>query len=111
LLVPNKTRRKSTDTQEQASESQKRKNDAQQQTYDNLFKRMIEGQFEEIVPLLFSALDPKILRELNIEALLPPRRSICPKPQRAKLSFILKLKCLPEDVKRSAGACSFTIRC
>jgi hypothetical protein len=35
---------------------------------------LIEGQFEEIVPLLFSQLEPIVLRELTIEALLPPRR-------------------------------------
>ncbi len=49
-------------------------NDAQKQVYDNLLKRLIENQFAIIIPLLFSALNPTILRELTIEALLPPRR-------------------------------------
>lgn len=52
----------------------KRSSDAQKQVYDNVFKRLIEGQFEEIVPLLFSQLNPVMLKELTIEALLPPRR-------------------------------------
>lgn len=49
-------------------------NDAQKQIYDNLLKRLIENQFAAIIPLLFSVLSPTILRELSIEALLPPRR-------------------------------------
>ena len=49
-------------------------NDAQKQVYDNILKRLIENQFAAIIPLLFSALSPTILRELSIEALLPPRR-------------------------------------
>ncbi len=100
--MPNKTRRKSMDTQEQVSESQKRKNNAQQQTYDNLFKRMIEGQFEEIVPLLFSALDPKILRELNIEALLPPRRMdrvYLSKTAKGKVIFHIEVEMSPRGRK------------
>jgi len=52
----------------------KQTNNGQTQVYDNIFKRLIEGQFEEIVPLLFSTLNPTIRRELTIEALLPPRR-------------------------------------
>ncbi len=54
--------------------AQKQSTDSQKQVYDNVFKRLIEGQFEEIVPLLFSTLSPTIQRELTIEALLPPRR-------------------------------------
>ncbi len=54
--------------------AQKPGTDAHKQVYDNVFKRLIEGQFEEIVPLLFSTLNPKIQQELTIEALLPPRR-------------------------------------
>ena len=49
-------------------------NDAQKQVYDNLLKRLIEGQFEEVIPLLFADLHPIKIEELTIEALLPPRR-------------------------------------
>ena len=54
--------------------AQKQSTDSQKQVYDNVFKWLIEGQFEEIVPLLFSTINPIIQRELTIEALLPPRR-------------------------------------
>jgi hypothetical protein len=49
-------------------------NDAQKQVYDNLLKRLIEGQFEEVIPLLFADLHPIKIEELTIEVLLPPRR-------------------------------------
>jgi hypothetical protein len=49
-------------------------NDAQKQVYDNVLKRLIEGQFAQILPLLFSTLGLTVLQELTIEALLPPRR-------------------------------------
>ncbi len=65
--MPNNIRKQGNDVSEQRS-------DAQTQVYDNIFKRLIEGQFGEIVPLLFSTLNPTIRRELTIEALLPPRR-------------------------------------
>lgn len=64
----------SNNSRKQSSDAPKQRNDAQTQVYDNIFKRLIEGQFGEIVPLLFSTLNPTVRRELNIEALLPPRR-------------------------------------
>jgi hypothetical protein len=70
----------SDDTPEQArlydrrQAGDKRATEAQKQIYDNVIKRLIEGQFQTIVPLLFSSLEPVVLRELTIEALLPPRR-------------------------------------
>jgi len=44
------------------------------QVYDNLLKRLIEKQFEEVIPLLFPALHPLKIEEVTIEVLLPPRR-------------------------------------
>jgi predicted transposase YdaD len=49
-------------------------NDAQKQVYDNLLKRLIEKQYETVLPLLFAHLQPIKIEELTIEALLPPRR-------------------------------------
>lgn len=49
-------------------------NEAQKQVYDNVLKRLIEGQFEQVIPLLFPALEPRQIQELTIEVLLPPRR-------------------------------------
>jgi predicted transposase YdaD len=49
-------------------------NNAQNQVYDNLLKRLIEGQFEEVIPFLFADLHPIKIEELTIEVLLPPRR-------------------------------------
>ena len=64
----------SNNNRKQNSDAFKQRSDAQTQAYDNIFKRLIEGQFGEIVPLLFSTLNPIVHRELTIEALLPPRR-------------------------------------
>ncbi|HVU70118.1 MAG TPA: hypothetical protein VHD63_23505 [Ktedonobacteraceae bacterium] len=60
--------------EEQQTENEKPTTEAQKQIYDNVIKRLIEGQFQKIIPLLFSSLEPVVLRELTIEALLPPRR-------------------------------------
>lgn len=60
--------------QEQHSNAEKQSKESQQQVYDNVIKRLIEGQFAEIIPLLFSTLKPVKIEELTVEALLPPRR-------------------------------------
>ncbi len=49
-------------------------NDAQNQSYDNLLKRLVENQPRQILPLLFPGLISEVLEELNIEVLIPPRR-------------------------------------
>ncbi|SRR5579885_2733509 len=47
----------------------------QNQPYDNLLKRLVENQAHQIIPLLFSDLVSEVLEELNIEVLIPPRRT------------------------------------
>ena len=49
-------------------------NTAQIQPNDNVFKRLIENQYETVIPLLFPQLCPTRIRERPIEILLPPRR-------------------------------------
>lgn len=49
--------------------------DAQKQSYDNLLKRLVENQPTAILPLLFPDLDIVAIEELNIEVLIPPRRT------------------------------------
>ena len=48
---------------------------AHNQTYDNLLKRMVENQSTIILPLLFPDLVSEVVDELNIELLVPPRRT------------------------------------
>lgn len=50
-------------------------NEAQQQVYDNLFKRMLEDQPITLIPLLFPETATEVLEELNFEVLIPPRRT------------------------------------
>lgn len=45
-----------------------------QQPYDNLLKRLLEGQYTAIIPLLFGKNKIEILEELTVEMLIPPRR-------------------------------------
>lgn len=57
-------------TQQQSEIVPRPGTDAQKQVYDNVFKRLIEGQFEEIIPLLFSELDPLVRRIRMYDPLL-----------------------------------------
>lgn len=50
-------------------------NEAQHQSYDNLLKRLLENQSTAILPLLFPELISEVLEELNVEVLIPPRRT------------------------------------
>lgn len=50
-------------------------NNPRQQPYDNLLKRLLENQASSIIPLLLPEGDVTIVEELNIEVLLPPRRT------------------------------------
>jgi predicted transposase YdaD len=49
--------------------------DHQKQSYDNLLKRLVENQPAAILPWLFPDLGIEIVEELNVEVLLPPRRT------------------------------------
>ena len=49
--------------------------EAQKQSYDNVLKRLVENQAAQIIPLLFRNLVLEVVEELNIEVLLPPRRT------------------------------------
>src|SRR5579864_3153587 len=49
--------------------------DAQKQVYDNVLKRLVEKQAASIIPLLLGPLAPEVIEELNIEVLIPPRRT------------------------------------
>lgn len=49
--------------------------DTRQQPYDNLLKRLLEHQPLAIIPFLLPDGDITIVEELNIEVLLPPRRT------------------------------------
>jgi predicted transposase YdaD len=49
--------------------------DTRQQPYDNLLKRLLEHQPLAIIPFLLPEGDITIVEELNIEVLLPPRRT------------------------------------
>src|SRR5258708_6565053 len=74
--MPRKTSKTKTASQKQVIEEASEREDAQHQVYDNVVKRLIEVQFTLILPILFSMLKPVTnLRELNIELLIPPRRS------------------------------------
>jgi hypothetical protein len=48
--------------------------EAHKQIYDNVCKRLIEGQARDIIALLFPDLQVIDVEELTIEVLLPPRR-------------------------------------
>jgi hypothetical protein len=50
-------------------------NDAQKQVYDMVLKRLVANQSAAIIPLLFSDLVEEVLEALNIEVLIPPRRT------------------------------------
>lgn len=50
-------------------------NESQQQPYDNLLKRLLENQPTTVIPLLLNDGALQIIEELNIEVLLPPRRT------------------------------------
>jgi hypothetical protein len=50
-------------------------NDAQKQIYDTVLKRLVNNQSAAILPLLFPDLVEEVLEALNIEVLLPPRRT------------------------------------
>lgn len=50
-------------------------NEAQQQSYDNLLKRFLENQPTMIIPLLFPEMVSQVVEELNVEVLIPPRRT------------------------------------
>jgi hypothetical protein len=56
--------------------------DAQKQVYDNVLKRLVEKQADSVIPLLLGPLATEVVEELNIEMLIPPRRS-----DRAYMSF------------------------
>lgn len=45
------------------------------QPYDNLLKRLVENQPATILPLLFPELAIVAIEELNVEVLIPPRRT------------------------------------
>jgi hypothetical protein len=49
--------------------------DAHKQVYDNVLKRLIEKQAASVIPLLLGSLVTEIVEELNIEVLIPPRRT------------------------------------
>src|SRR5215472_6122766 len=49
--------------------------DAQKQVYDNVLKRLVEKQAASVIPLLLGPLAPEVVEELNIEVLIPPRRT------------------------------------
>src|SRR5215469_5893607 len=49
--------------------------DAHKQVYDNVLKRLVEKQAASIIPLLLGPLATEVVQELNIEVLIPPRRS------------------------------------
>lgn len=49
--------------------------DKPHQPYDNLLKRLVENQSNVILPLLLPGLVGEVLEELNIEVLIPPRRT------------------------------------
>jgi hypothetical protein len=49
--------------------------DAQKQAYDNVLKRLVEKQADSVIPLLLGPLATEVIEELNIEMLIPPRRS------------------------------------
>lgn len=51
------------------------KNEAQKQPYDNLLKRLVKNQSNVILPLLFPDLVKEVTGEVNIEILIPPRRT------------------------------------
>src|SRR5579864_4271977 len=49
--------------------------DAQKQVYDNVLKRIIEKQAASVIPPLLGPLATEVMEELNIEVLIPPRRT------------------------------------
>lgn len=49
--------------------------EGQHQPYDNLLKRLVENQPAAILPLLFPDLAILAIEELNVEVLIPPRRT------------------------------------
>ena len=49
--------------------------EAQQQPYDNLLKRLLEGQPTTIIPLLLGDSAIQVVEEVNVEVLIPPRRT------------------------------------
>ena len=49
--------------------------DAQKQGYDNVLKRLVEKQADSVIPLLLGPLATEVVEELNIEVLIPPRRT------------------------------------
>lgn len=51
------------------------RNDAQNQTYDNILKRILEDHASEIIPCLLAEKDVEIIEALNVEVLIPPRRN------------------------------------
>jgi hypothetical protein len=50
-------------------------NAPQKQPYDNLLKRLVQNQPNAILPLLFPRLVKEVIGEINIEILIPPRRT------------------------------------
>jgi|SRR5579859_743193 len=48
---------------------------AQKQVYDNVLKRLVEKQAASIIPLLLGPEALEVVEELNIEVLIPPRRT------------------------------------
>jgi hypothetical protein len=52
------------------------KREAQNQVYDSVLKRMLEHQPAVLLPLLFPELpEAEVIEELNVEVILPPRRT------------------------------------
>src|SRR5215472_14379890 len=49
--------------------------DAQKQVYDNVLKRIVEKQAASVIPMLLGPLATEVVEELNIEVLVPPRRT------------------------------------
>lgn len=50
-------------------------NAPQKQPYDNLLKRLVQNQPNAILPMLFPDLVKEVIGPLNIEILIPPRRT------------------------------------
>ncbi|MGH2480031.1 MAG: hypothetical protein ACRDHW_10290, partial [Ktedonobacteraceae bacterium] len=48
---------------------------AKKQAYDNLLKQLVENQADALLPLLFPDVRIERLEELNVEVLIPPRRT------------------------------------
>ncbi len=57
-----------------AKKAKKPSTNAKNQSYDNLLKRMLEHQYQAIIPLLLRDSTIEAIEELTVEMLIPPRR-------------------------------------